>query len=457
VPKLCGTADIRTNAAYVRQSLMAAKLRGNVLRGMSDGELEHVRCVILSNRSNNSKAEALGPLFGGHSTFKETRYAATYAGRLWERLESQGNRKFELDISDEVYAAIPELALARIIHVLSFNFSSLYEGMDYTRAAGRSVYLNLPEPRNMAGRVIRQIKLKGVCFDADKPLSPFLPPTPWINIVFDQEGRIKEQRIEPYKPMGTMELNAAANEFSMMRLAFRQGAKVLAPLGAGTFPGVIYDTKGLGSEENVIIYTPTEVGFAIHGMEGSERDLRAAFTELVGEGRVLDGRLQILVDPEKAVANREKIKELFMKVGRAYRELNDIGLIQGGALHPGNILVTRGLDVFLPDFEYSRSIKGTTPIQSAAYRADQVRSFVWPGIRMHFPFALLCDMRQHMGIDLAQLFLEGYFHDRPSRDYRIDILGPDTVHDLLVAMYEGKNVTDHPLMEELMRVAEKQI
>jgi hypothetical protein len=225
-----------------------------------------------------------------------------------------------------------------------------------------------------------------------------------------------------------------------MDLAFKKGGNVVCPLGQGQFMDATYNDSPLG--------------FVIHGMEGNETDLRSSFVDLVGEGKAENGSYMIKMDPYQVMRNKFNIMDLFSNVGRTYRGLHDIGITQG-ALHPGNILVRDNMNIRIPDFESGIDLNGTTHIQNVMYRANQIRGFVWYGFRIHLNDNLLFFLQQHAGIDIAKLFLDGYFHDMPRRDYGIDMLAHDQINDLLGAHYLGKNIMEHPLMDELSKVVGK--
>jgi hypothetical protein len=441
MPIISEKTMVARSLPLVQHSLLATNLSRQLVANMSKEKFAHIRQIIQKNNNLDHKVREFMSLFDrGQISPSEAKKAFTGVEHLWKKLDVIGDRRFELSISDDIYSSLPQFSLIRMMSILGWNFSDLSSGMDYDHTAGRSVFYKLHEPVSIGGRTIRQIKLKGVCFDADKPLSPFTDMPPWISTVFGPDGKVLAQIQEPYKPKGAMDLKSAGNEFSLMELAFKRGGNVVCPLGLGRFNDGVYNNSPLG--------------FVVHGMEGNETDLRSAFADLVGEGKEERGHYVILLDPVKVMRNKGNIMTLFSTVGRTYRDLHDIGITQG-ALHPGNILVGSDIRVFISDFESGRNLSGTTLIQNVAYRANQIRSFVWYGCRIHLNDNLLYALRQNAGIDIAKLFLDGYFHDRPSRNYGIDILADDQINKILAAHHLGVNVMDHPLMDELKHVVSK--
>ncbi len=441
MPVISERTMVAKSFSLLRQSISASKLPHQVVKNITDEQLSRIKYIIQRRDGLNNKARGFASLFdhGGISLI-DAEKAVAGIEHLWNKLDVKGNRRFELSVPDEIYSSLPLLAIVRVMHVLGWNFSDLSAGLDYDNMAGRSLYFNLPEPVSIGGRIIRQIKLKGVCFDADKTLSPFTDMPPWISTVFGPDGKVAAQIQEPYKPRGAMDLKSAENEFSLMDFAFKKEGKVVCPLGQGHFNDVVYNDEPLG--------------FVIHGMEGNETDLRSAFADLVGEGKAENGSYMIKLAPYKTARNRGTIMTLFSNVGRTYREIHDIGITQG-ALHPGNILVKDNMNITIPDFEAGMNINGTTLIQNIAYRANQIRGFVWYGCRVHLNDNLLFTLRQIFGIDIAKLFLDGYFYDTQRRNYGIDILAEDQINGILEAHHLGKNVMDHPLMDELRKVVSK--
>jgi hypothetical protein len=220
--------------ALLRQSLFAAKLPPKAVTGLSENQICHIR-DILRWQDDRAKTKAFASLFdNGQVSPIEADKAFTSVDHFWGKLDRVGSRRFELYLSDDIYSSLPHLALVRIVHILGWNFSGLSQGLDYDKAAGRSVYFDLHEPVSIGGRILRQIKLKGVCFDANRTLSLFK---------------------EPDQPRGAMYLESAVNEFSMMDLAFKKGGNAICPLGQGPFMDAAYNNSPLG--------------FVIYGMDGN--------------------------------------------------------------------------------------------------------------------------------------------------------------------------------------------
>jgi hypothetical protein len=233
MPVISERTMIFKSNTLLRQSLLAAKLPKKAVAELSENQICHIK-DILRWPENSAKTKAFESLFdNGQISLIEADKAFASVYHIWKKLDLVGNRKFTLFLSDDNYSLIPHVSLVKIVNILGWNFSSLSQGLDYDNASGRSAYFDMHEPVSVEGSTLHQIKLKGVCFDADRTPSPFKVPD---------------------EPKGAMYLKAAINEFSMMGLAFKKGGDAICPLGYGNFLDASYNNSPLG--------------FVVYGMDG---------------------------------------------------------------------------------------------------------------------------------------------------------------------------------------------
>jgi len=439
--RLTGTPEFARDALQVQRTLSYTCVPDSLVSSLTGSQLNEVPRIVESSDSKLRKTQAFAALFRpGQVDLKDARKAVTRFEQLWHGLDHAGERKYELYMEGDVASSLPRPAILWIQRILSTNFGNLFPQYDYSFVQGRSIYLNLPETIRVRCESFGQLKLKGVCFNAGDVLKPFTLPVLY-ETVFAPDGKVMEQHSMPHKPTGAMQLAGAVNEFRLMDQAFRNGAKVVCPLGFGRF--------------NDCNYKGEDLGFVVHALEGSETDLRSALASLVGEGRKGKSEYTIFVDMSKVRKNKTVIEDLFIRLGKVYRELHDLDIMQEETPHPGNILVGSNLSIHLPDFEAGYDLTGMPPMQNLAYRLNQIRHFMWYGFRLHMNDHFLWDFKYYYGLDIAKLFLRGYFYDRPEKDYGIRMLAHDQINDILGCLHLGRDVTHHPLVEELLEAIGK--
>jgi len=439
--RMTGTPEFARDALQVLRTLSYTRIPGSLVSSLTGSQLNEFPRIVESSDSKLLKARAFAALFRpGQVDLKDARKAVTRFSQLWQGLDRAGERKYELYMESEVASSLPRPAILWIQRILSTNFRNLFPQYDYSFVQGRSIYLNLPETIRVRCESFGQIKLKGVCFNADEDLKPFTSPVIY-KTEFLPDGRILEQRLMPHKPTGAMQLAGAVNEFRLMDQAFKNGAKVVCPLGFGRF--------------NDCNYKGEDLGFVVHALEGSETDLRSALASLVGEGRRGKSEYVMIVDASKVRKNKTVIEDLFTRLGKVYREFHDLDITQEESAHPGNILVGSNLSIHLPDFEAGHDLTGMPPMQNLAYRLNQIRHFMWYGFRLHMNDHFLWDFKYYYGLDIAKLFLRGYFYDRPEKDYGIRMLLHDQINDILAKISMGYDITRHPLVEDLLEAIGK--
>lgn len=381
--------------------------------------------------SKNQLGDRFHELFP-HIKKNKARSLARKLRDLYQRQQAKPGRTANITWTspDDLPAVIRE----KIDRILRLNMCDLVKGVDYDRTIGRSVYIDvekhLGHPLNINGRLIREIKVKGVCFNADEDLKGFtesLSPFGLSTITtFKPDGSIDNQVPAPIHPVGGMLSEKSEHEYLIHNSAYQGLSQSACPLGHGEFEDIMYGFHRLG--------------FLILGITNKEEnDLRSALAEIVGTGRREGDVYKFFVDIETARKNRKQAIELFRNTGKAVREFHDRGFIHG-FLHMGNIMVGPGNAVRISDFETVIHLPETaTAVQEVMYRANSIRSFL-QGIETGLNPLIPRGLKSKVNINLVKEFFTGYYGGVPD-DRKVYAYSTQSQLNNLLARIQQKQVT----------------
>lgn len=321
-------------------------------------------------------------------------------------MEVEPIEKVELHIDKSAWDVLPSSVSDRIKKAVS------WEKMEYDSISGnRSIIINLPEPVTIGGKVINAIKVKGIIYK-DRETGEISRPImkdftgfgrTRIKVDFTAEG-IPITNPTENRPIGTMLLNRAEQEYNMVRALFDDGFSTDYPLGFGE----LLDKKFEGRR----------VGFVMLGIEDAS-----------------DARVNDL--PMKDTPHA------FMVVGRTIRKLNKKGYIHTFP-HVNNFSVSRDSEeANIHDLDQMKRTS-TLPSLTAEYwyRIYEFFNLVYSIERFYMKEQFSDEFRK----ELIHNFFAGYFEDEKidptlSRKLYNQIL---EIRRKIIGQYLEREIIDRP-------------
>ncbi|MDP8299279.1 MAG: methyltransferase domain-containing protein [Candidatus Tantalella remota] len=318
----------------------------------------------------------------------------------------------------------------------------------------RSAILKLREPVRIKGRLIKAIKIKGICYRPEERGEAGLPRTEIYNGARghrppEQKPIFNEKGIVRYPPTGPRfkgleSIDNVINEIDKTNHAFYEGNPVHYVLGYGEYdpdqfdgihPGFVI--MGLEDEEDERL--PSNVLDEVAGMFGSSRyEIQIPM--------VLGYELE---EPMKGEMRRV-FEEYFRRYGRALRELHDSGYIHGSP-HLFNVTAVSGRIIFHDIDENSYFKKDLTPAMALGHQMLDVWRAVSNLKENLTGTHTLADVQKSSGARFIRPFLEGYFADLDQAE--VAKIDADTMGDIF---YECKKTPiqdiDRPVVDMMKAV-----
>ncbi|MDH5203575.1 MAG: hypothetical protein OEW69_10020, partial [Nitrospirota bacterium] len=332
---------------------------------------------------------------------------------------------------------LPDEVLRKIREAIAVDFSKEDSVQrDMGMGIGRSVTINLPEPIFINNCVINAIRIKGVCFNQNEVLEPFVMWTVPREPFFDVEGGFVEDQCfdQPYKGMF---YERAYNQWRINRKAFEKGMRVDYPGGFGRYYNKTFQGRMLG--------------FTIEGMEDkSDMQLLGGLVDLIGWKEFTKrGDMKIMLHVEKTKRNKAKILHMVADSGLQLRHLHKSGIIHR-FISPTNMKYRNRL-ISIGDFEDSIDADELTLKQKIGYRLYDLYALLlsFPQISENM-FAKLTEM----GIPIWPTVLEAYFVN--NKEWRSIGIDNDSIHRAMMVLENEELAKEDKVIQLMRRIIEKE-
>ncbi|MDD5495942.1 MAG: hypothetical protein PHP46_02430, partial [Candidatus Omnitrophica bacterium] len=282
---------------------------------------------------------------------------------------------------------------------------------------GRTVYLSLKKPIKIGKRTIDILRLKGIRprTDDNGNVLPY-KGAGYVNMKVDVDEKgdmLSEPQGEPYYIAGTMTSEDADREFEVMEKAYNSPVETDLGIGKGEY-------AALKSRDG-------KVGYVIAGMTGEDIRISLKIDEKEGLGYV-SLMAENKITGETTELGEQKEKDLYEKIGRAFRNYHDMECCHGFP-HMDNIGLRRtgdGFEVIIRDLDLTAlRLPEDSLERRTGLRFLDVSRIIYDLLKTRSKGMKYDDEYWTIKGDLSRLlipFLSGYFHDLKATDKRFNAI-----------------------------------